>query len=198
MKKQMKNIDTFRMRVRPGRKYMHGDYEFIVKDLTMFKANRNAAEAWKPAIVYERVDAPDGQQVTFTRALEDFLSNFVPEQLEVGDFIEAVSMNKSRGFLVVSDIKDKIAYFEDSDLKAFIDIDVKSLRINVINPAQATDYYVLIPQETAADYYRMTDEIIRKVAQLNCMIDAGDTDSVEKRQKARAMIKKISEVINAE
>lgn len=197
MEKQMKNIDTFRMRVRPGRKYMHGDYEFIVKDLTMIKADRNIAEAWKPAIVYERVDVPDGQRVTFTRTLEDFLSNFVPEQLEVGDFIEAVSMNKSKGFLVVSDIKDEIAYFEDSDLKAFIAIDVKSLRINAINPAQATDYYLLIPQETAADYYRMTDEIIRKIAQYRCAVDVSSADSVENCQKARAMIRKISEVINA-
>ena len=193
----MKNIDTFRMRVRPGRKYMHSDYEFIVKDLTMIKADRNIAETWKPAIVYERVNAPDGQQVTFTRTLEDFLSNFVPEQLEIGDFIEAVSMNKSRGFLVVSDIKDEIAYFEGTDLKTFIDIDVKSLRINAINPTQATDYYLLIPQETAADYYRMTEEIIHKIAQYRCAVDVSSADSIENCQKARAMIKKISEVINA-
>lgn len=197
MKKQMKNIDTFRMRVRPGRKYMYGDNEFVVKDLTMIKMDNNASETWKPAVAYYNTDASKGQQVTFTRSLEDFLSKFIPETLEVGDFVEAVSMNKSRGFLVVSDIKDEVAYFADSDLKAFIAIDVKSLRINVINPAQATDYYLLIPQETAADYYRMTDEIIRKIAQYRCAIDVSSADSVENCQKARAMIKKISEVINA-
>ena len=192
----MEKIDTFRMRVRPGRKYMYGDNEFVVKDLTMIKMNNSSSETWKPAVAYYNTDASKGQQVTFTRSLEDFLSKFIPEMLEVGDFVEAVSMGKSRGFFEVSEIKDGVAHYKDSDLQTFTAIDVKTLRVNVINPAQATDYYLLIPQETASDYYRMVDEIIRKVAQLNCVIDVGSMDSVEKRQKARATIKKLFEVVN--
>ena len=103
----MEKIDTFRMHVRPGRTYMYGDHEFIVKTLTMIKVDAVAAETWKPAVVYERVKTEDGQQaMTFTRSLEDFLSKFVPQELEVGDFVEAISMNKSRGFLKVSEITD--------------------------------------------------------------------------------------------
>lgn len=191
----MEKIDTFRMYVRPGRTYMHDDHEFVVKTLTMVKAENTASETWKPAVVYERVKTEDGQQVmTFTRSLEDFLSKFVPQELEVGDFVEAISMNKSRGFLKVSEITDGVASFHLSDLKADVGIDVKSLKINMRNPTQATDYYLLVPQETAADYYRMIDNIVRKIAEYRGALD--NAESASKRAEARKVIKRISELIN--
>lgn len=196
----MEKSELFKMHVRAGRHYIYKGNEYIVKELTMVKNDAEGVKNWKPGIVYGKAIQNDAEQpMTYTRDLEDFLIKFVPVSLEIGDYVEVVSMGKTKGFLKVSSINDGMEFpvqFENNEnVFAKREIDFHSLKIEVNKHEQATDYYVLMPQETAADYHRMASESIRKIKDLKNMIDIGSTGSMSPMLDARQVIKKVFSVL---
>lgn len=196
----MEKSELFKMHVRAGRHYIYKGNEYVVRELTMVKNDADSVENWKPGIVYSRAVQNDAEPpMTYTRDLEDFLSKFVPVSLEIGDYVEVISMGKTKGFLKVSSINDGMEFpvqFENNkNVFAKREIDFQSLKIEVNKPEQATDYYILMPQETGVDYHRMASESIRKIKDLKNMIDIGSTGSMSPMLDARQVIKKVFSVL---
>ena len=135
----MEKSELFKMHVRAGRHYIYKGNEYVVKELTMVKNDADSVENWKPGIVYSRAVQNDAEPpMTYTRDLEDFLSKFVPVSLEIGDYVEVISMGKTKGFLKVSSINDGMEFpvqFENNkNVFAKREIDFQRQMLQVTQP----------------------------------------------------------------
>ena len=190
----MEKSDTLKINVQVGRHYIYKGCEYVVKELTMVKNDVESVEKWKPGVVYGKVEANDAEPcVTHVRDIEDFSSKFIPMTLEIGDYVEVISMGKTKGYLVVSSINDEKEFpvqFENNDkISAKRNIDPQSLRIEVDKPEQSTDYRILMFNETSKDYHRMADESVQKILDLKQMINISNTNIISRIDARQTIIK---------
>lgn len=179
--------NRFEVKVRIGRTYYHRGRKYVVRNLSMMQGSDNVA---KPHVEYVEEIKPD---ITFIRELGEFLGEFVPTTLEVGDIIEAISMGKNRGFLVVSDIVEGDEYpvrFKDSALKAKLDVDRDSCNVVLEEPMQATEFrYVRLKINSVSP----TQLIIQRISEMEKSLYDMSVGYDEKK----AIMEQINQIIKA-
>lgn len=154
--------------IRIGRIYCNSGYLFKVTDVTMLKpCSLSSEECWEEGVTYKRWGCEDNvdNDITFTITARDFAAKFIPISLEVGDKVELFCMGKSRGLIEVYDVdsgndEEFCVTFKDRSEKARKPIDLITRRIDVVYGAQATDYYIFMPNLTAV---ATIDDIVKKL-----------------------------------
>ena len=191
----MKNVDENFNKRMIGRHYFYKGHEYEVKDIVMIELKDNVDENYSVGVLYKNVDFD--RCGLCTREINDFLINFVPLELEVGDMVNAVSMNRSRGLMKVSEITNDPEFcvkFANQDILAKKHIDPLTLEIEVDLPEQATDYIFVKPAKNLQIPFNKIIRTIRSWEDiLNINSDFDDKIRVEICKK----INKIKEIIES-
>lgn len=163
---------------------MKDGFTFEITDITMMKPYKCTSDKWIAGVVYKRCSFGDEKSgyITFTIPMEDFVANFTPVSLEIGDMVELVSMGKSRGVIEVYDVRDTgdeyCVLFANRNEMARQSVDAKTGGVDVINAEQATDYYIYKPQPTNVS---SIDDIIKRLHEYKRIVSNSNiSEDVEK------------------
>ena len=142
-------MSSFESNVRPGRKYINKGKRYIVLDLVKMQIDFQE-DFFIKAVVYREIENKDQGRICLE--LQQFIENFIPETLEIGDEVEAISMGRSKGVLKVSsiDYASESPYrvsFEGQSYKAKLKINPLTTEVEVNLPEQATDYILFRPKD---------------------------------------------------
>ena len=142
-------MSSFQTNVHVGRKYNSKGKRYVVVDLVKIQLDIDE-DFFIKAVVYKEIDS--NEDVKSCLELQQFIENFIPETLEIGDEVEAISMGRSKGVLKVSsiDYASESPYrvsFEGQSYKAKLKINPLTTEVEVNLPEQATDYIYFRPKD---------------------------------------------------
>lgn len=141
-------MSSFGKNVHVGRFYNCKGKRYVVAELVKIQVDFEE-DFFIKAVVYREVKNKD--EVKICLELQQFIENFIPEELEIGDEVEAISMGRSKGVLKVSmiDYVSTSLYcvsFEGQSYKAKLKINPLTAEVEVNLPEQATDYIYFRPK----------------------------------------------------
>lgn len=178
-----------RQKIRNGRHYLYNDDEFVVLNVSFIKVNA-ISDFIIDCVIYKRVK----DNAVFCKEIDDFITNFCPIELEVGDMVEAVSMDRPRGILVVESVDkaNDVVKFQGRDILAKTNIHPISFLIQVDKPEQATDYFYVKPK-----FKNLIETDVIKIAIDKWKRILGDSEIPENVQMSIVeKIRKIQEIIS--
>ena len=144
-----------RSKIYIGRHYYKDCVEYVVKDFCS-KDNRMA-------IVVTKLDDPKSENVV---EFDEFVRQFTPVYLELGDVVKAVSMGKVRQLLIVKRINDGGDYpvsFMNSPKHARRKVSQRNMSVEMNFSDQATDYFLVTYEEDNTEYCLKLEEISDKL-----------------------------------
>lgn len=142
-------MSSFQTNVYVGRFYNCKGKRYVVAELVKIQIDFEE-DFFIKAVVFREVENNDGVKICLE--LQQFIENFIPETLEIGDEVEAISMGRSKGVLKVSsiDYASESPYcvsFEGRSYKAKLKINPLTTEVEVNLPEQATDYIYFRPKD---------------------------------------------------
>ena len=142
-------MSSFQTNVHVGRFYNCKGKRYVVAELVKIQIDFEE-DFFIKAVVYREVENND--EVKSCLELQQFIENFIPEELEIGDEVAAISMGRSKGVLKVSsiDYASESPYcvsFEGRSYKAKLKINPLTTEVEVNLPEQATDYIYFRPKD---------------------------------------------------
>ena len=196
--------DSIKNKVRIGRHYIYKGHEYVVDGLPIMKIEENGVSKWVNSVCYSYVPSDNDilrkiyQRV---RELHDFVKYFVPIELEVGDVVEVVSMDRCKGFLTVAEInpKDDFIYpvkFDNSNVCAKIKFDFITCKLEVINPDQASEYFFAKPKLDDIDPINYIDFIKDRMDFYNKLLKDVNSN-IASQVNAREKISKINKILRS-
>lgn len=176
-----------RSKIYIGRHYYKDYVEYVVKDFCS-KDNRMA-------IVVAKADNEKEQNII---EFDDFVRQFIPAGLELGDVVRAVSMGKVRQLLIVKSITDGGDYsvsFMNSNKRACRRISLKNMGVEIDFPDQATDYFLVTYEEDNAEYCIKLEEIDNKLQNYRYVITNPFPEDLNELKKAKECINEIHKIV---